>query len=186
MYKYIAGLGEVWVDSVPPPKDTTNPLWLKLPETINEGFQLLIWIDTGTNAGKWMQVVGGKGDTGPSGIVMQNEAPTDPNVLVWVDPDEAPGTIVEVKNELGEDPANPISQKAVTDEFERLRNYIDEKTEQQSLYQLWLNAGNSGTITDFFNSLKGEPGDPGLSAYQIAQANGYTGTEEEWLILLQN
>lgn len=31
----------------------------------------------------------------------------------------------------------------------------------------------------------GEKGDPGLSAYEVAQENGYTGTEKEWLASLK-
>lgn len=31
----------------------------------------------------------------------------------------------------------------------------------------------------------GEKGDPGLSAYEVAQENGYTGTETEWLASLK-
>lgn len=186
VYKYINGLGEVWVDSVPPPKETTNPLWLKLPDNINEGFQLLVWIDLGNDAGLWKPVVGGKGDRGPAGVVMQNAEPTDSNVLVWVDPDESPGTILEVKTSLGNDNGNPISQKAVTDEFAKMKIYIDQQVQQKSLYQLWLDAGNSGTKEDFIESLKGDKGDSGLSAYQVAVVNGYKGTEAEWLMELQD
>ena len=32
---------------------------------------------------------------------------------------------------------------------------------------------------------KGEKGNPGLSAYEVAQENGYTGTEKEWLASLK-
>lgn len=32
---------------------------------------------------------------------------------------------------------------------------------------------------------KGEKGDPGLSAYQVAKSNGYTGSEKEWLASLK-
>lgn len=32
----------------------------------------------------------------------------------------------------------------------------------EGVYQLWLNAGNSGTAQDFLNSLKGEKGDAGV------------------------
>jgi len=186
LYRYISGLGEVWVDSVPPPQNTTNVLWLKLPTSIEQGVQFLVWIDKGDNSGTWQPLVGTKGDTGPSGVVMQNAEPADEDVLVWVDPDEAPGTILEIKNSLGTDPVNAISQKAVTDALDALKEYVDQKVQQNSLYQLWLDAGNSGTVQDFLDSLKGDKGDQGLSAYQVAQINGFTGTEEEWLLLLQN
>jgi hypothetical protein len=32
-----------------------------------------------------------------------------------------------------------------------------------SAYQAWVGQGNSGTINDFLDSLKGDPGDPGES-----------------------
>ena len=75
----------------------------------------------------------------------------------------------------------------------------------QSTYQLWLSKGNTGSEEDFLNSLKGAKGDQGApgkdgrdganghdgakgqdgqngkSAYEIAIANGFKGTEEEWL-----
>lgn len=35
------------------------------------------------------------------------------------------------------------------------------------------------------SSTPGPKGDPGLSAYQVAKANGYTGTEKEWLASLK-
>lgn len=72
----------------------------------------------------------------------------------------------------------------------------------KSAYELWLDEGNSGTMTDFLSSLKGEQGpqgekgedgeqgiqgergndgNDGKSAYQIAIDNGFVGTEQEWL-----
>ena len=81
----------------------------------------------------------------------------------------------------------------------------------KSAYELWLAAGNQGSEEDYLNSLKGkdgedgkegpqgpqgepgkdgeqgpkgEPGANGSSAYQIAVANGFKGTETEWLTSL--
>lgn len=81
-----------------------------------------------------------------------------------------------------------------------------------SAYQVWLNLGNSGTEQDFINSLKGADGatgktgeagqagtngvdgkagkdgangKDGLSAYQIAVNNGFTGDEKAWLASLK-
>lgn len=48
----------------------------------------------------------------------------------------------------------------------------------KSAYQIWLDAGNVGTPTAFLNSLIGADG---LSAYEVAVANGYVGTELQWL-----
>lgn len=52
----------------------------------------------------------------------------------------------------------------------------------QSAYQLWLQAGNTGTMADFLASLEGEDG---MSAYQVAVANGFVGTEADWLASLE-
>ncbi len=48
----------------------------------------------------------------------------------------------------------------------------------KSAYQLWLDEGNSGTVQDFFLSLRG-PG--GFSAYQIWLDQGNVGNESEFL-----
>ena len=62
-----------------------------------------------------------------------------------------------------------------------------------SAYQIWLDAGNTGTEAQFLNSLKGAQGNPGedgengtdgtngSSAYQIWLAAGNTGTEAQFL-----
>ncbi|MGV3588585.1 MAG: hypothetical protein ACO1OF_16385 [Adhaeribacter sp.] len=54
----------------------------------------------------------------------------------------------------------------------------------KSAYQVWLEIpGNEGkTLQQYLNSLKGADG---RSAYQIAQANGYAGTEAQWLVYLK-
>ena len=45
----------------------------------------------------------------------------------------------------------------------------------KSAYELWLEAGNSGTVTDFLNSIEGK------SAYQTWLDAGNTGTEQDFL-----
>jgi len=67
----------------------------------------------------------------------------------------------------------------------------------KSAYQLWLDAGNTGTNADFLASLKGLKGDTGAqgaqgaagvdgkSAYQLWLAAGNTGTESEFLASLK-
>ncbi len=50
-----------------------------------------------------------------------------------------------------------------------------------SAYQLWLDAGNSGTAQEFLDSLVGQPGDDGiagLTAYELWLAEGNEGTVE--------
>ena len=44
----------------------------------------------------------------------------------------------------------------------------------KSVYDIWLELGNTGTPQDFINSLKGK------SAYEYALDGGYTGTEEDF------
>ena len=47
-----------------------------------------------------------------------------------------------------------------------------------SAYQVWLDAGNTGTEQEFMDSLKGSDGD---SAYQVWLDAGNTGTEQEFM-----
>ncbi len=54
--------------------------------------------------------------------------------------------------------------------------------EGDSAYQVWLDAGNTGTVEDFFLSLKGDKGE---SAYQIWLNEGNTGTVEDFLLSLK-
>ncbi|XWX32006.1 hypothetical protein BIPXVNHO_CDS0125 [Staphylococcus phage PG-2021_27] len=77
-----------------------------------------------------------------------------------------------------------------------------ERIQGDSAYQIWLKHGNNGTENDFLESLKGdkgdsftykdftkeqlenlkgEPGEPGKNAYEIALKNGFEGTEDEWI-----
>ena len=62
-----------------------------------------------------------------------------------------------------------------------------------SAYDSAVTNGFQGTVQDFLDSLKGEDGDDGLpgvngshglSAYEIAQEAGFTGTKAEWLASL--
>ncbi|MDV6170253.1 hypothetical protein R1T16_17585, partial [Flavobacterium sp. DG1-102-2] len=57
-----------------------------------------------------------------------------------------------------------------------------------SAYQIWINAGNTGTEAQFLDSLKGAngaAGTDGLSAYQIWLNAGNTGTEAQFLASLK-
>lgn len=51
----------------------------------------------------------------------------------------------------------------------------------KSAYELALENGYSGSLSEWLESLKGEKGEDGRSAYEIAVAYGYTGSELEWL-----
>lgn len=51
----------------------------------------------------------------------------------------------------------------------------------KNAYDLWIEEGNSGTVEDFLNSLKGEKGDQGDSAYDIWISEGNEGSEEDFI-----
>ncbi|MBS7703326.1 hypothetical protein [Chelatococcus asaccharovorans] len=53
-----------------------------------------------------------------------------------------------------------------------------------SAYQIWLAAGNTGSISDFLQALRGNRGDPGPSVYEFWLAQGNVGTEAEFLASL--
>lgn len=55
----------------------------------------------------------------------------------------------------------------------------EDGTDGQDNYALWLSAGNTGSLEDYLNWLQG---DDGMSAYQLAVANGYVGTVQQWLV----
>ena len=58
--------------------------------------------------------------------------------------------------------------------------------EENPAYEIWLEAGNSGTEEDFLAWLKGNSGEPGKdgadgkSAYEIWLEAGNSGTEEDF------
>ena len=55
----------------------------------------------------------------------------------------------------------------------------------KSAYELAVENGYRGTLTEWLASLNGDNGDDGKSAYELAVENGYRGTEEEWLASLK-
>lgn len=65
---------------------------------------------------------------------------------------------------------------------EQLGNYSDGK-DGKSAYEIWLEAGNTGTVDDYLESLKGEKGDAGPQGPQGEQGEqgiqGETGTSVE-------
>lgn len=184
-YEYIKGLGQIWVNQLPPPEDSKNVIWLKLPQTLFGGsFQLLAWHPHSGTSGEWKALVGLTGATGPKSAVVQNDEPTNPDIVLWIDEDEVPGNELEIKQTTGTDETNPMSQDAVTKALLALKEELMEVMESKSVYQMWLDQGNQGTEEDFINSLKGESV-PGESAYELAvRVGGFVGTEEEWIDLL--
>lgn len=60
----------------------------------------------------------------------------------------------------------------------------DQGETGKSAYEVAVENGYVGTVTEWLASLVGEDGNDGKSAYKIAVENGYNGTETEWLISL--
>lgn len=54
-------------------------------------------------------------------------------------------------------------------------------TDGKSAYDIWLDAGNTGSDEDFLDSLRGDPGNMGASAYEIWIDEGNSGTEQDFL-----
>jgi len=56
-----------------------------------------------------------------------------------------------------------------------------EGRDGESAYEIWISEGNSGTVQQFLESLKGDKGDDGLSAYQVWKELGNSETEEDFI-----
>lgn len=155
MYKYLRGEGKIWVDSVPPPKETTNVLWLKFPEEFGigednrfvrfeinpetgelfmilkydevpgeewipisdittKGFELLVFVhNQGTNQGEWYPIQGTRGKRGPSGVVVSDVEPEDPEVQIWVDTSSESGNTLQLEDDMLNSTDNPVTQRAI-------------------------------------------------------------------------
>ena len=66
------------------------------------------------------------------------------------------------------------------------REYNKIPYSTDSAYEAWLSLGNSGTVEDFLESLKGEDGKDGVgkdgkSAYELWLENGNIGTENDFI-----
>ena len=51
----------------------------------------------------------------------------------------------------------------------------------KSAYELAVENGYDGTLTEWLETLAGKNGVDGKSAYEVAVENGYSGTVEEWI-----
>ena len=57
-------------------------------------------------------------------------------------------------------------------------------TPGDSAYQVWLSAGNVGSVNDYLESLNGTDGTDGADAYDIAVEEGFIGNRAAWLASL--
>ena len=51
----------------------------------------------------------------------------------------------------------------------------------KSTYEIWLSLGHEGTVVDFIDSIKGDKGDQGYSAYELWLQEGHEGTVVDFL-----
>jgi hypothetical protein len=51
----------------------------------------------------------------------------------------------------------------------------------KSTYEIWLSLGNEGTVVDFITSIEGDKGADGKSAYELWIDEGHTGTIADFL-----
>lgn len=58
-------------------------------------------------------------------------------------------------------------------------------TPGKSAYEVAVQQGFVGTVTQWLASLRGGTGTPGQSAYQLAVAGGFSGTQAQWLASLK-
>lgn len=131
-------------------------------------------VDTG------MPSRGEPGSTGPSGIHVGPEPPTDPTVYVWVNPDSD-----DVVDELPAGPAGedggyytPAVTQTEPGKAEFSWTASKEGMSDIAPQSITLPQGEPGA--DGKEGPQGEPGADGKSAYQYALDGGYTGTEEEF------
>lgn len=91
------------------------------------------------------------------------------------------------------DPVRGVSVKQDIDELRAMMltamKYIaanPKGLDGKSAYEIALDHGYEGSEAEWVASLKGQPGEDGLSAYEIAcRYGGFTGTRSEWLASLQ-
>lgn len=66
-------------------------------------------------------------------------------------------------------------------EIKDLDQIINRGNDGKSSYELWLDQGNTGNITDYINSLKGNSGNTGASSYEHWINEGNTGSITDFL-----
>ena len=123
---------------------------------------------------------GKTGESGPSGIHVGSEPPTDPTVHVWINPDS--------DDEFDELPAGPAGEDGghyipVVTQSESGKLQFDWSASREDMptvasQSVTLPAGPKGETGE--TGPQGKTGADGKNAYQYAQDAGYTGTEEEF------
>lgn len=146
-----------------------------------------IWLDLGNDGTEEDFLEFLKGENGPIG-----ESGSDGRSAyeIWIDEGNS-GTeqdfLDSLKGEKGADGTMTFAD-LTEEQKESLKGEPGaDGTDGESAYDIWLDAGNTGSEEDFLDSLRGEPGDmgesgsDGASAYEIWIDEGNSGTEQDFL-----
>jgi len=114
-----------------------------------------------------------------------------PDVIVYQDVKNKPDSVSKF-NWSGFDPAAFIkafskkrsAEDAESELYDLLLEHSTGGSMGKSAYEIWLDAGNTGTVEDFLNSLIGPQGDAGASAYEIWLGLGNVGTQQDFITSL--
>ena len=146
-----------------------------------------LWLDLGNDGTEEDFLEFLKGENGPIG-----ESGSDGRSAyeIWIDEGNS-GTeqdfLDSLKGEKGADGTMTFAD-LTEEQKESLKGEPGaDGTDGKSAYDIWLDAGNTGSDEDFLDSLRGEPGDmgesgsDGASAYEIWIDEGNSGTEQDFL-----
>lgn len=146
-----------------------------------------LWLDLGNDGTEEDFLEFLKGENGPIG-----ESGSDGRSAyeIWIDEGNS-GTeqdfLDSLKGEKGADGTMTFAD-LTEEQKESLKGEPGaDGTDGESAYDIWLDAGNTGSEEDFLDSLRGEPGDmgesgsDGASAYEIWIDEGNSGTEQDFL-----
>lgn len=140
-----------------------------------------LWLDLGNDGTEEDFLESLKGENGPIG-----ESGSDGRSAyeIWIDEGNS-GTeqdfLDSLKGEKGADGTMTFAD-LTKEQKESLKGEPGaDGTDGKSAYNIWLDAGNTGSDEDFLDSLRGDPGNMGASAYEIWIDEGNSGTEQDFL-----
>ena len=140
-----------------------------------------LWLDLGNDGTEEDFLEFLKGENGPIG-----ESGSDGRSAyeIWIDEGNS-GTeqdfLDSLKGEKGADGTMTFAD-LTEEQKESLKGEPGaDGTDGKSAYDIWLDAGNTGSDEDFLDSLRGDPGNMGASAYEIWIDEGNSGTEQDFL-----
>lgn len=106
---------------------------------------------------------------GSSGVQVSESEPTDPEIKVWLNPNSKAPEFA-AKEDLN-------NKQDILKSGENIKTINGESILGEGNIETGGGGGSQGP--------KGDPGEDGKSAYQIAVENGFVGTEQQWLANLK-